>query len=499
MGERASEVPLESESTPLDDLRKEESSLFGLVRVLLNGKTLPHLVLIALLSAIFQFLATAGNDVASALGFLSLSGGYLLTGLMAGVGPVQRWIQLPEETEHPTSGRLKGLILSFRICVFPLLMAAVVFGVLQALVGPQGALGDLTDALPLVLSSCFVIWAVVQGRGFGRWLASLAAARLPDGEPRNEGLSTGSTVWPLTVIVVLVSVLLVAFEWLADTGSSPAEGLVSNAVFFAVVLVVFGLAWRRSRDARLQASSRADFHRFSSRWMLLTQLMITWHLLTVWRHWAIAPGGAMLFVEEFLLMIFTVVMAIWGLTSKSYRSSLRLVTSQNALPMGLAFGYAYAGSVAMLTTVLDDVRNVMMAGHLIVVATFLWMQPRTLRSTMGGMETTERIKQVVSEATLASEASTASDGLPGSTGLGRNADTAVPQDAAHTSDALADSGPTNTAGQNAAQETNGLVGTEASSIDASQGDAIGEEVSWTEPEVLADDVAWDDDEIELLD
>ena len=62
--------------------------------------------------------------------------------------------------------------------------------------------------------------------------------------------------------------------------------------------------------------------------------------------------------------------------------------------MGLAFGYAYAGSVAMLTTVLDDVRNVMMAGHLIVVLTFLWMQPRVLKSTMGGMETTERIKHV---------------------------------------------------------------------------------------------------------
>ena len=44
--------------------------------------------------------------------------------------------------------------------------------------------------------------------------------------------------------------------------------------------------------------------------------------------------------------------------------------------MGLAFGYAYAGSVAMLTTVLEEIDNVMMAGHLIVVLTFLWMQPR---------------------------------------------------------------------------------------------------------------------------
>ena len=490
MGEEAPEVPLGSESTPLDNLRQEESSLFGLLRVLLSGKTLPHLVLIALLSAIFQVLATTGNDVASALGFLSLSGGYLLTGLMAGVGPVQRWIQLPEETEEPTSGRLKGLIVSFRICVFPLVMAAVVFAVLQALVGPQGALGDLTDALPLVLSSCFVIWAVVQGRGFGRWLASLAASRLPDGEPRNEGLSTVSAVGSLSVIVVLVSVLLVGFEWLADTSTSPAEGLVSNAVFFAVVLVVFALAWRRSRGARLQASSRADFHRFSNRWMLLTQLMITWHLLTVWRHWAIAPGGALLFVEEFLLMIFTVVMAIWGLTSKSYRSSLRLVTSQNALPMGLAFGYAYAGSVAMLTTVLDDVRNVMMAGHLIVVLTFLWMQPRILQSTMGGVEATERIKQVVSEATPVFEASTASSVRAGST---------LAEGANEVSDAEGQATPVGVLEQTAAETAEMGKMSGASTSSGPEGDAIGEEVSWTEPEVLADDVAWDDDEIELLD
>jgi hypothetical protein len=233
--------------------------------------------------------------------------------------------------------------------------------------------------------------------------------------------------------------------------------------------------------------------------MLLTQLMITWHLLTVWRHWAITPDGAILFVEEFLLMIFTVVMAIWGLTSKSYRSSLRLVTSQNALPMGLAFGYAYAGSVAMLTTVLDDVRNVMMAGHLIVVVTFLWMQPRILQSTMGGMETTERIKQVVSEATPASEVSTPSDGIPGPTGGEGNTDGAVLQDAAHNPDAVAQSGPTNTAGKDAADDSNGTVGDESPSTTNPPGDAIGEDVSWTEPDVLAGDVAWDDDEIELLD
>ena len=481
MDEMPSEVDTSMETTPLAALREEESSILSLLRILLSGKTLPHLVLIALLTGLFQFLASNGNDVQSALGFLSLSGGYLLTGLMAGWGPVQRWIQLPQEHDKPPAGRIKRLAFSFRICLFPLAMAGMVFAALLAFVGEQGVLGDLSGALPLVLSTCFIVWAIVQGRGFGRWLASVSASKLPEGENRTGGLSVGSSGSALALVLLLSAFMLIGFEWLADSKSSLGDGLINNGVFFVLILLVFGLAWRRSKSARLQASSRTDFHRFSKRWMLLTQLMISWHLLTVWRHWAIAPGGALLFVEEFFLMIFTVVMAMWGLTSKSYRSSLRLVNVNNDLPMGLAFGYAYAGSVAMLTTVLDDVRNVMMAGHFIVVMTFLWMQPRVLEATMGVMVSSERIQKVVNEA------------VPAPTTTNTPGASEQPTSEAGSGEPPAASGSASE--EDAVEATE--VETHSNKEEAS--DAIGEAVSWSEPEVLAHDVAWDDDDIELVD
>ena len=164
-------------------------------------------------------------------------------------------------------------------------------------------------------------------------------------------------------------------------------------------------------------------------------------------------------------MMFTVVMAIWGLTSRSFRSSLKVVNTDNALPIGLAFGYAYAGSVAMLTTVLDDVKTVMMAGHIIVALTFLWMQPKVLRSTMGHAEVVERIQQVVEDATVATEPAGRDEEPPPSTEV-VNSEDAEP-DVAET--------------------------------DGSADQAIGENVEWKEPDVLATEVAWDDDEIELLD
>ena len=66
-------------------------------------------------------------------------------------------------------------------------------------------------------------------------------------------------------------------------------------------------------------------------------------------------------------------MAIWSLTSKGYATKFKLLNEENSLPWGLAFGYAYAGSVAMLTNVFEDITTVMTLGHLIVILTVIYV------------------------------------------------------------------------------------------------------------------------------
>ena len=112
-------------------------------------------------------------------------------------------------------------------------------------------------------------------------------------------------------------------------------------------------------------------------------------------------------------MVFTVLMAIWGLTSRSFRSPLKLVSLDNALPIGLAFGYAYAGSVAMLTVVLDDVKNVMMAGHVVVLLTFMWMQPTVLKGVFRTTHQASNIKAIVEKVVpVSDDESDAGESLP---------------------------------------------------------------------------------------
>ena len=98
-------------------------------------------------------------------------------------------------------------------------------------------------------------------------------------------------------------------------------------------------------------------------------------------------------------MAVTVVLAIWALTSKSTKSGTGIVGEHNALPLGIAFGYSYAGSVSMLTVTFEDIRGVMMLGHALTLLTVLIIIKSTIKSTINSYDDTheEDIQKQVSK------------------------------------------------------------------------------------------------------
>jgi hypothetical protein len=88
-------------------------------------------------------------------------------------------------------------------------------------------------------------------------------------------------------------------------------------------------------------------------------------------------------IEELFLMAITVLLAIWALASRSISRGGKLFTSDNALFWGLAFGFGYSGSIAMITYVTStfgdgNLAITMAIGHLVTAATIVWIHPMTL-------------------------------------------------------------------------------------------------------------------------
>ncbi len=397
-----------NESDILLDLASNETSLFGLLRTLLSPKTLPHLALITLLSTLFYSIANIGDggDIA-ALGFISLSCGYALTAIFSSHERIKSWITLADQSEKEgKSNPVARLFSSFKICIFPLAVSGAL-GLLILMVFGQESFGDLPSAFPIGLGSLFVLWAVAQGRSFGSWASSLAAKKLSEKESISGNMNLMIAI-QISVISMFSVIGIIGFQFLYENKFEAMEAIISNIVFFAFAIALYGLTVAWTWKFRQMALRDKALKQFTSRWTLFAHVFATWHLLTVWRQLVMSPGTIEVFIEEVLLMIFTVFMAIWSITSQSVGAKFKFLSTENALPWGLAFGYAYAGSVAMLATAFNDITYVMVTGHIIALLTITWMQRSVLAKVINQHDFAVSIARTKTQTSSQSEMTTTS-------------------------------------------------------------------------------------------
>ena len=365
------------ENQVLTDLAANETSLLRLIGTLLSPKTLPHLALISLLSTLLYSIANASDsgDIA-ALGFISLSIGYAITAVFSSNERVKSWITLDNSSDQEKKNPLRRIFSSFKICIFPLSAAAILAILILLLFGGDSAF-DLPAAFSLSLGSLFVLWAVAQGRSFGSWASSRAAKNLPEKESTSGNINVMVATQGI-IVLALSAIGIMAFQSLYEKQFVVMDAVFSNIGFFIAALTAYGLTVAWTWKYRQIALRDKALKRFAFRWTMFAHIFATWHLLTVWRQSVMSPGAIEVFIEEVLLMMFTVFMAIWSITSQSVGDKFKILSTENALPWGLSFGYAYAGSVAMLATAFNDITNVMITGHLIALITITWMQRSVL-------------------------------------------------------------------------------------------------------------------------
>ncbi len=342
----------------------------SLLKSLLSPSTFPHLLMLAVVSIIFFVLARMDAETWSTYGFVAFSVAYLC---LAPLSKNERLGTLLRYNKDSDSTLVQSLPARLKILVLPLILGFIFAFIFHLIFSENGMLSQVGSFLPAALGSLFIIWAIAQGRFFG--LATMNAINVPEeGESSLDGYShLPSLVMTSTLVVVLTFAVTEGFRFfLTDSSFSLWPYLFSFAVYGLCIYITWG--------QRKQASMNSATHVVARKWFWATQLFITWHVLSIFRSVDTASTDTLIFIEELFLMIVTVFLAIWALTSKGEGSESTLFTRENALFWGIAFGYAYAGSVAMITSVMDDVRTVLIGGHILVVSTVMWSQRTMLES-----------------------------------------------------------------------------------------------------------------------
>ena len=232
-----------------------------------------------------------------------------------------------------------------------------------------------------MLASLFIVWSIAQAASFRTGMVEWLANGLGDAKLHTyqEKISTASQI-------VIIQVFALAIIWIGQmlTQSeqlSMQDAILGGFAFLAVSLLLQLLTLWLTRDEREAAGSEKGMAGFSFKWMIVAQLFITWHAFSIYRRTWMDPSDFSTILEEGLLMAFTVIFAVWSLTSYTVRDGKRLISEDASLPLGISFGYAYAGSVAMLTGTFDSLKEVMIFGHVLSICAMMLLLRPTLRTS----------------------------------------------------------------------------------------------------------------------
>ena len=387
----------ESGNSSQDLLAEYEStnvSLISLAKTLVSTSTMPHLFLITILSTVLYITSSADSLTnISAMAFTSLSIGYGISALASNNSSVKKWITLDHELIDERPFVIRNLA-KFRICIFPLMMATISFFAMLFLFGDNGVIPLGDGVIPLVMGSLFVVWSIVQGTSFTKWASSVSAKLTDKQKPTHLSMSVAFSIG---VIALTSSALAAIFYKIHDLDLSISGAFLGSLPFTLITVLVLVANVAYNWQQKKLASMKYRLHNFSNRWTIICHVFISWHLLTLWRQIFLDPTNIQVLLEELILMIFTVFIAIWSMTAKGYKSNFRPINEENALSWGLAFGYAYAGSVAMLTTVFDDIRTVMQIGHAVVIIAVLVIHRKVLTDIIGQDNLAVEVSRIVEQ------------------------------------------------------------------------------------------------------
>tara|TARA_B100000214_G_scaffold94198_1_gene65217 strand:+ start:2420 stop:3754 length:1335 start_codon:yes stop_codon:yes gene_type:complete len=337
------------------DEQGETPTVTDVVKNLLDPSTLPHVILIGVAGFILYMISSSGSDSLFALGiagFIGLSVGYALTAWMQEMNVIHKFSHFQP---LPEKNSLLEKILLYFIRIFsawisPLMLGLIPFTLISLyLTSDSGK--DQAVYWGIAIAGMFVVWSFAQGRALSTSLRIFVQGRAVKiaSIERNSKRFTSTSIH-MTIIGVFAAVTY----WILVSGANSTEDMsfidMLGAILFALVAVAIqALLFWRTTDGRIADSRRKDTAAFGFAWGLFMQLFVTWHLLSALRRFMFEDWGLFLILEEFILMIITVIAAIWSLAKGAHQRGFKMFNEKNAVFWGLSFGMAYSGSIAMIS------------------------------------------------------------------------------------------------------------------------------------------------------
>ena len=346
-----------------------------LIKTLLAPRTMPHVfLLIAGTGSLFALVSTVDEDPGfAAIIFTSAMTSYIIIGIIGNHPRVKKWLLV--EGYSSKIGKIIGPI------TLPIFFMILIGGVILLTIAQDKA---IRDTWALVLSSLFVFWSIGQGLALrssirGIFIGAKSSKREEKSEPKSWDfriLFIGAFVSSLSIALIR-GVLIPNFS-----GNNPEAFLW--IIYVIVSFSTISLFLQVSKDGFIPydlswtKGDRSRVHRIGQ----LMILLIAWHLSSAWSRLS-GEGNNLMLLEEAILVIITVVSAVWAMTNRN-KNSIGFVSKDTAIHWAIAFGFGYAGSITVMSGLtnslpfLGDITQTLGIGHILTAFTLLFGINKTI-------------------------------------------------------------------------------------------------------------------------
>lgn len=369
--------PANMEATTFSATSKNNTGYVNKNNAITNPSTLPHFILLLLNASILYLLMKSNYGLIGAKGssiFLSLAISYCIAAYIYTTEFGLKTLKIEDNGMGILTTKYWFLAIK---AVIPMILISLILIVVINLFFTE-------SEIDYFMSSLFIVMSIGQG-------ISIITGGIIYYDGKGINRTSNNTENYRIIRVVFTIIIFIPLIWWFGYGAENAleKNLVINLLWILYVITIGLVAYLLDRFTSNARNNLGLSGAKADKFLLLMIITISWHLLSAWRRNPILVESTdlLMLFEEGVLMLVTILLTVTALIKKGKKRGWKIFEEQSAIFWGVAFGYAYSGSISSLTILSErliesSLLQTTALGHLLTAFVIIIILPSSIKKFM---------------------------------------------------------------------------------------------------------------------
>ena len=361
----------------------------GIIEAFLNPGTFPHVVLLLVISGVLYSvmrMGILGMDEIGSVIFLSLSLSYIISAIFIQTNVGNFLLTVKDDGSgivNITYWRKSSKAI-ITIGIFTAVISLLIMNQIQV------------SSIVLFMGILFIFMS------FGQALSIVGGGVNYYNSKRELEIESRTGMLSTFFRIILVLLIFGPLIWWLEIGSQDSSDNLSLGIKIIVLVFLSLVVILLDKITESIRINEGYDGKILDRFLVIMIIITSWHIFSALRRTPIFldPSESAVIAEEGVLMSISIILTVWSISNRGAKRGWKIFQSQSAIFWGISFGYAYAGSVASVSSLSEgqlDLISITAIGHVVTSLSIIIMVPFAIKSFKKMGDIDKKITNIVSD------------------------------------------------------------------------------------------------------